>query len=147
MNVAPDSAWTEAAIRAFLDDFVAPLRLAAVDAGGFPRVCSLWVRRRGAVLVCATQRDAWITRALERDARCGFELAPNTPPYFGVRGRGVARVETEGGHDELGRLIDRYLGDRSSDLARWLLSRTKHEVVLAIDIDSITSWDYRGRMA
>ena len=147
MNVAPSSAWSETEIESFLDEFVAPLRLASTDADGFPRVCSLWVRRREHTLVCATQRDAWITGALERNARCGFELAPNEPPYFGVRGRGVARIETEGGHDELGRLIDRYLGDRSSELARWLLSRTTPEVVIAIDIDSITSWDYRARMS
>lgn len=146
MNVAPDSAWSREEIEQFLDRFVAPLRLASTDGAGFPRVCSLWVRRRGDELVCATQSDAWIARALGRNARCGFELAPNEPPYFGIRGRGVARIDPDENAAELGRLIDRYLGDRSSELARWLLSRAEDEVVISIAVDSTTSWDYRDRM-
>lgn len=146
MRITDESPWSRDQIDDHLDTFLAPLRLAATDAQGFPRICSLWFRRNGDHLLCATQADAWIARSLGRDARCGFELAPNEPPYFGVRGAGRATVTREGGAEELGRLIDRYLGDRASPLARWLLSRTDDEVLITIEIEQISTWDYRARM-
>ncbi len=146
MQIAEDSPWSRAEVNAHLDGFEAPLRLSATDAQGYPRVCSLWFRRDGDRLLCATQADAWIAKALERDPRCGFELAPNAPPYYGVRGIGRAQVGRDGGPEELERLIDRYLGDRDSSLAKWLLSRADQEVRIAIDIEHLSAWDYRERM-
>ncbi len=147
MRVATSSAWPEDGIEQFLTTFDAPLRLAATRADDFPILCSLWFRYETGHLFCATQHDAQIARALAEDGRCAFELAPNDPPYHGVRGRGHAELRTQGGEAELERLIDRYLGDRSSRLAGWLLSRAAHEVVLAIQIDWVTAWDYRARMS
>jgi nitroimidazol reductase NimA-like FMN-containing flavoprotein (pyridoxamine 5'-phosphate oxidase superfamily) len=147
MKVATSSAWPLGGIETFLTSFDAPLRVAATRQDGFPLLCSLWFRYAEGHLYCATQRDARIARALEADGRCAFELAPNQPPYHGVRGRGQAMLRTEGGEAELERLIDRYLGDRSTNLARWLLARAANEVVLAIRVDWITSWDYRARMS
>jgi nitroimidazol reductase NimA-like FMN-containing flavoprotein (pyridoxamine 5'-phosphate oxidase superfamily) len=147
MKIATSSAWPLADVETFLERFDAPLRLAATREDGFPMLCSLWFRYEAASLYCATQRDARIARALARDDRCAFELAPNEPPYHGVRGRGRAVLHEEGGEAELERLIDRYLGDRTSRLASWLLSRADDEVVLEIRIEWITAWDYRARMS
>lgn len=146
MRIAEDSPWSRTEVDDHLDGFIAPLRLSATDGRGYPRVCSLWFRRDGDRLLCATQADAWIAKALARDPRCGFELAPNEPPYFGVRGIGRATVGREGGPEELERLIDRYLGDRSSSIAKWLLSRADHEVLIAIEVERLSAWDYRDRM-
>ena len=147
MQIAEDSPWSQEEVDAHFDGFNVPLRLSATDAQGYPRVCSLWFRRDGDRLLCATQSDAWIAQALERDPRCGFELAPNEPPYYGVRGTGRARVTREGGAEELERLIDRYLGDRTSSLAKWLLSRADREVLISIETLRLSAWDYRDRMA
>lgn len=146
MQLSHDSAWAQDEVERFLATFEAPLRLAALDPDGYPRVCSLWYRAEGTRLHCATQREAWITRAFTTDPRCGFELGPNTPPYYGVRGRGRVEIASEGGAEELSGLLDRYLGGRDGELAKWLLARADREVVLSIDIDWITSWDYRARM-
>ena len=147
MRISEDSPWSRHEVDDHLDAFIAPLRLTAVDSQGFPRIASLWFRRNGDRLLCATQADAWIARAFERDPRCGFELAPNEPPYFGVRGIGRAKVGREGGADELGRLIDRYLGSRETPLAKWLLSRAENEVLITIDVEQVSAWDYRARMS
>lgn len=145
-TISKQSTWDRDGIARFLDDFRAPLRLAVLNESGFPLVCSLWYEYRDGALVCATQKDAQVAEHLRRDAKCGFELGPNEPPYFGVRGHGRATLREAGAAEQLERLIDRFLGDRDGELAQWLLSRADDEVVLAIDVEWITSWDYRDRM-
>lgn len=138
--------WTLGEVESFLDRYVAPVRLAVVSPSGFPLVCSLWYLYEGGRILCATQGGARVVEALRGDPRCGFEIAPNEPPYFGVRGQGEVALSGEGALALLGRLVDRYLGTRESRFARWLLESRRDEVVLAIDPGWITSWDYRQRM-
>lgn len=145
-GLSDKSSWNAAEVERFFDDFRAPLRVAAQQPSGFPILCSLWFSYRDDRLFCATRGDAKIVEALSNDPRCAFELAPNEPPYFGVRGRGRASISRDGAARELEGLIDRYLGDRESSLARWLLGRAATEVVVSIEIDWMTAWDYRARM-
>lgn len=145
-GLSAQSAWSAARVEEFLGTYVAPLRLSVNAESGFPLLCSLWFSYESGRLLCATQRDAAVVRQLERDDRCAFELAPNEPPYFGVRGRGVATIGTEGADALLGRLIERYLGEGESKLGRWLLSRADQEVFISIEIQWMTSWDYSDRM-
>jgi len=146
-SLSSTSSWPAEEIETFLSSYRAPLRLAVQTASGFPLLCSLWfVYEKGRIL-CATQRDAKLVEHLAAQPRCAFELAPNEPPYFGVRGRGVATISSDGAAELLGRLIDRFLGDRESSLAGWLLGRADQEVCIAIELDRVTSWDYRDRMS
>lgn len=140
------SAWDADRVRAFLESFEAPARVAVTTEKGFPLICSLWYRFVDDRLLCATQRDARVARALERDPRCAFEVSTNEAPYRGVRGRAVARIDGEGGEAELGRLLDRYVGGRDSEFAQWLLSRADSEVVLTLEPEWMTSWDFSDRM-
>jgi hypothetical protein len=140
------SAWGIEQVEEFLRTYLAPLRVATQDGSGYPMLCSLWFAYQDGRILCATKRDARVARALDRHPRCAFELAPNEPPYYGVRGRGTASISAEGAVELLGDLIDRYLGTRDSDLARWLLGNADDEVRLVISIDWITSWDYTSRM-
>jgi hypothetical protein len=138
--------WTARRAADYLDEANIPLRLATLTSRGWPEVTSLWFVRDGDELLCATQRDAGVARALRRDPRCSFEVAGGNPPYFGVRGQATARVDSAGAGDVLARLISRYVGDTQSGLARWLLSRVDDEVVLRLTPLRIVSWDYRARM-
>ena len=147
LAVGARSAWAEAAIEDFLRDYRAPLRVAGQGASGFPLLCSLWSRYEAGVLWCASQRDAAIVRCLERDPRCAFELAPNEPPYRGVRGRGRAAIHPDAGPRVLGELLERYQGGRDGALARWLLARADTEVAIAIEVEWVTAWDYTERMS
>ncbi len=77
----------------------------------------------------------------------GFEIAGDSPPYFGVRGRGTANLLAAAEVDVLPRLLDRYGIDRDSSLASWLLSRRATELTIKLMPEWITSWDYRDRMS
>ena len=90
---------------AFLDEAVIPLRLACVAPSGWPLVVSLWFVRRGDELVCATQRSSSLVRALEHDQRCAFEVAGETPPYRGVRGRARVAIDPDDGLATLAELL------------------------------------------
>jgi nitroimidazol reductase NimA-like FMN-containing flavoprotein (pyridoxamine 5'-phosphate oxidase superfamily) len=141
-DYSPDDAVIE-----HLEGYVAPLRLAVVDESGFPLICSLWFHYRDGRIYCATAQASRIAECLRRNPKCGFELAPNRPPYFGVRGRGRATVSSEGGDELLGRLVDRYIETRESAFSKWLLGRDAEEVVIEIEIEWTTSWNYSDRMS
>ncbi len=145
--LSPKSAWPAERVASFLDETRVPMRLATRAESGFPILCSLWFLYDEGRLLCATQGDAMVVRALSTDPRCAFEISTNEMPYFGFRGRGSVEVGREGAVDALERLIDRYLGGRDSGLAKWLLSRAENEVYLSIEIDWATSWDFSQRMS
>lgn len=145
--LSSSSAWTEERVEDFLGHFEAPLRLAVIDASGYPLVCSLWFRYAEGRLLCATPLASKVATCLRANPRCGFELAPNEPPYFGVRGRGDASIKTDGADALLGELLDRYVGNRDSEFSKWLLNRDEEEALLEIEIRWMTSWDYSERMS
>ena len=142
-----DSAWSVNEVEDFLRDYRSPLRLAVVGDSGFPLICSLWFAYEEGRLLCATTRQAKVAESLLANPKCGFEIATNEPPYFGVRGQGVATVSSDGAIDLLGNLVDRYVGSRETKFAGWLLNRAADEVTIQIDIRWMTSWDYTGRMS
>jgi hypothetical protein len=134
-------------INRHLDDAVIPVRLAMPTVSGFPLVLSLWFVRQGGDVWCATHQSARALRHLARDGRCGFEVARDSKPYHGVRGRAVASVHPEAGAAVLDALIARYLTDDDASLARWLRSRRAEEVAIRLRPTRLESWDYRSRMA
>jgi nitroimidazol reductase NimA-like FMN-containing flavoprotein (pyridoxamine 5'-phosphate oxidase superfamily) len=138
--------WSKNEIERFLHQTPIPLRLACNGASGHPVIASLWFLPLGDTLWCATQRTASVASRLRADPRCAFEVAPETAPYRGVRGRGSAELHDDRGEEILRLLIDRYLGDTTSRLARFLVSRARQETAIAIEPLTLLSWDYRERM-
>jgi nitroimidazol reductase NimA-like FMN-containing flavoprotein (pyridoxamine 5'-phosphate oxidase superfamily) len=140
------SAWNSEQIDRFLVDTVIPVRLACLDRDGDPLVCSLWYLYADGALWFATQKSAAVVAFLEAEPRCGFEVAPETMPYRGVRGQGKVSLLAARGPEILLRLIDRYLGSRDSGFASWLIARSTSEVAIRLEPDWITSWDFSKRM-
>jgi nitroimidazol reductase NimA-like FMN-containing flavoprotein (pyridoxamine 5'-phosphate oxidase superfamily) len=138
--------WSAARIAAFLDAERSPLRLAVAWTDGAPLVVSLWFRAEAGHLWCASHASSRLIRALRAAPRVGFEVSVNDPPYVGVRGRAVAELLPEAGEARLGELLDRYLGGRDSELARWLLSRADGEIAIRLRPRWITAWDFTPRM-
>ncbi len=138
--------WSQVEIERHLEQSRIPLRLACNGARGFPLVTSLWFLPDDGRLWCATQRTAHLVSHLERDPHCAFEVAPEDPPYRGVRGQGIASLHPERGAWLLRRLVERYLDDPESPFARWLLSRSETETAIGIEPRSLVSWDFRARM-
>ncbi|GAB3278944.1 pyridoxamine 5'-phosphate oxidase family protein [Parahaliea aestuarii] len=146
MNAKLKGPWSEQQIADFFAESVFPLRLAAVAPDGFPVVASLWYLLQGDTLHCVSHQDSRLIGLLRDNDRVGFELAPNEPPYHGVRGQGIATLSPLGERDTLEKLLVRYLGDTNSTLAQWLLSRQAEEILIAIKPSRLFSWDYRQRM-
>ncbi len=146
-TLSPKSAWSASQATDFLESFDGPLRIAVTTASGFPLICSLWYQFRDGQILCATQKQAVITRHLERDGRCAFELSTNDPPYFGLRGRGLATVTSLGAAELLEQVSSRFLGDEETPFKQWLRRRSADEVCIKIEPSWVTSWDYRKRMA
>jgi len=138
--------WDRDQINSFLQHSTFPLRLACVAADGFPRVVSVWYGYDGERFCCVSHRSSQLVSLLQRSERVGFEIAPNEPPYCGVRGQGVARLDSDADGAVLGRMLARYLGGADSKLGNWLLSRAEDEVLITIEPLRLFSWDYRERM-
>ena len=136
--------WSADQIDAHLRSATIPIRLASL--GTYPLVQSLWFTFDGTALWCATPRDSVLLKRLSRANGIGFEIAGDTPPYFGVRGTGRAQLLPSDAATVLPQLIDKYLGDQTVPLAKWLLSRLDEEVAIRIDSLTLTSWDYSSRM-
>jgi hypothetical protein len=133
-------------MESFLTDEVIPVRLATTGRTG-AMVQSMWFDYRDGFIWCSTQADSILVRRLRHDPRAGFEVAPDAPPYHGVRGRAITDIVHLGAADVLDRLIDKYLDDPTSNLARWLRSRRTTEVALRLNPLTMHSWDYSARMS
>lgn len=138
--------WDKGQIDSFLQQCTFPLRLACVGGDGFPRVVSVWYSYDGQHLHCVSHRSSQLVGLLEKCKQVGFELAPNEPPYHGVRGQGIAQLNADADGEVLGALLQRYLGGTDSKLGNWLLSRSADEVLITIEPLRLFSWDYRERM-
>ena len=134
------------AVQSFLTESVIPLRLAVIDPSGWPLVCSLWFLHDEGTIWCATKASASVARYLEKNPKCSFEVAPESMPYRGVRGQGQASLLPDEGLPTLLRLMDRYLGTRESDFAKWLIRNSADEVAIRIELDWLTAWDFTARM-
>jgi nitroimidazol reductase NimA-like FMN-containing flavoprotein (pyridoxamine 5'-phosphate oxidase superfamily) len=138
--------WSESQITQFLEENVIPLRLGCVGGDGFPRVVSVWYLYREGGLLSVSHRDSQLVALLRGSDRVGFEVAPERPPYRGVRGQGVASLTAEGAGEVLDQVLQRYLGGAESNLAKWLRSRRDEEILIRIKPRRLFSWDYRARM-
>lgn len=147
ISIRPSSAWALPQIEQFLKDIVIPVNLACLASNEVPINCSLWYLYDSGLFWCATQRNARVVKYLGDRPRCGFEIASQTIPYRGVRGQGKATISDTNAAEILTRLIDRYLHDRNSRFARWLLGRADTEVAISIRPSWMTSWDFSTRMS
>jgi hypothetical protein len=138
--------WSTDQIRRFLQESRIPIRIACNGASGHPVLASLWFIPLEGRLWCATQRSASVASLLTRDPRCAFEVSVEKPPYRGIRGTGLATLDDSRGEEILRALIDRYLGEATSELARFLLARVAQETAISIEPRTLVSWDYQDRM-
>ena len=147
MDVGKKSSWNEAQIGAYLKETVIPMRIAITD-GDFPTICSLWFDYDPiqGELICATHARSQIARLIAKNPRCAFEIASNTPPYCGVRGKAMIEVDAAAAAQSLPRLITRYMGDTNAGLGQRLMSRVDEELELRLKPVWISAWDYGQRM-
>jgi nitroimidazol reductase NimA-like FMN-containing flavoprotein (pyridoxamine 5'-phosphate oxidase superfamily) len=147
MKISSSSAWPKSGIGDFLSSATMPIRIAAQD-NGYPLICSVWYHYDSdrEVIYCVSHQSSYLVKLLKKVGRCAFEIAPNEPPYLGVRGKAKATVLNTDSHQMLESLINRYLDDTNSELATWLLGRSEEELIIELSPQWITSWDYSARM-
>ncbi len=133
-------------VREFLEQVRIPIRLASITTSGWPVLISLWYLYQDGLLYCATQESAKITRYIEKNNQVAFEIAADDPPYCGVRGQAIARVDDQLGVEMLERLLVRYLGGTENALAKNLLAKKETEVAIVLEPLRIFTWDFRQRM-
>ena len=137
--------WDFAQTSAFLQKAMIPIRVASAGSRG-PIVQSLWFDFYDAGLWCATQASSLLVKRLTADNDIGFEVAGDAAPYRGVRGTGTASIHPELAGEVLHRLISKYQGNSETELSKWLLSRLDKEVAIKIDVLTLATWDFSGRM-
>jgi len=139
--------WSPEEVAAFLTEATVPIRLAFSDSEAKPRVLPLWFVYEEKRLWCAMQKSSFASRSLARNNACGFDVSVERPPYRGVRGTATATLVAHKGEAVLERCIDKYLGESDPTLSRWLLSRAAEETAVCLEPSSVSSWDFRSRMA
>jgi hypothetical protein len=133
-------------VEEYLQETTIPLRLSAKTTSGWPVVLSLWYLYEEGALYCATPQSAKVVDYLMQEPRCGYEVAADRPPYCGVRGQALARIEEDRGLEILERLLVRYLGDIGNPLAQRLLARPGLETAIRLEPRSAYSWNFTDRM-
>ena len=123
-----------------------PLRISCATESGWPVVLSLWFYHRDNRLYCATQESARLVRYLRNDQRCAFEIAADQPPYCGIRGQALAKIDSTNGVEVLKELLVRYTGNTENRLARTLLANSRSEVAIVLEPLRVFSWNYTRRM-
>jgi nitroimidazol reductase NimA-like FMN-containing flavoprotein (pyridoxamine 5'-phosphate oxidase superfamily) len=130
----------------FATEVFVPARVACNTPSGWPTSVSLWYLVDDGAFWCATQQSARIVEWLREDQRCSIAIAPEHPPYKGLRARAQATLLPDSEGKLLRRLIDRYLGSDRFPLAQTLLARSADEVAIRLDPLSLSSWDFSDRM-
>ena len=131
----------------YLETARIPLRLACITQSGWPMAVSLWFKYyHDGTILCATQKSARVVQYLQHESRCAFEIAADQPPYCGIRGQALARINEKMGAEILEQLLIRYLGGIENDLAKSLLAKQDTEVAIILEPVKLFTWDFSNRM-
>jgi len=130
----------------YLRDIKIPIRIGCIDGNGLPRVVSMWFLYKDGVLYCATSKFAKIVSWLEVHSKCGFEVAPDNPPYCGVRGTGSVEILDDPDKAMLKEIYLKYCKDTPNQFQNFLFSGGRIEVVLKITIERTMMWNFTRRM-
>ena len=123
-----------------------PIRISFMKSNGFPSVVSLWYTHADGRIYCAVQKTAKVISYIQKNPKCGFEIASDMPPYKGLRGEGEVKILHDKGKEILETLIEKYLGTKESTLSRFLRSNSKNEVAIEIIPQKTRRYDYSKRM-
>jgi len=96
-------------------------------------------------IYCASQKSSKIIRYLQHSNKVGFEIAPDEPPYRGVRGRGTVNLLDSLGGCILDALIEKYI-IKDSSLSYALKQKSEDEIAIEITPQKFFTYDYSKRM-
>ncbi|MEK9904212.1 MAG: pyridoxamine 5'-phosphate oxidase family protein [Rhodospirillales bacterium] len=145
-GISIEGPWDAENILDFLNKTRVPMRIAVNRPSGYPMVTPVWHHWADGALWSATRPNSALARALKRDDRCSFDISIDSPPYRGVRGRGRALLQMDGGA-LLGNLIEKFMSNDTPKFREMLLRKAEDEYAIKIIPDRLTSWDFTNRMS
>lgn len=146
MTIKITGPWSLETVQTYLGEVEIPVQIAALNNDNLPVLISLWFSYENNHIWCATQRDAHIVKLLIKNPSCAFQISSEHMPYKGVRGRATASIIESDGARILDTLVAKYLKESDSKFAKWLTSRKANEVAIQLDLVSMATWDFSGRM-
>ena len=123
-----------------------PIRIACETKSGWPVVISLWYIYIDGLIYCASKESSRIVSYLKSSPRCAYEIASDLPPYCGLRGQAIARIDSDLGPEILDQLIDRYLGVKDNKLGIFLRKNQTEESAIILKPVNVFSWNFTQRM-
>jgi nitroimidazol reductase NimA-like FMN-containing flavoprotein (pyridoxamine 5'-phosphate oxidase superfamily) len=146
LTVQTNSDWALAEIEQFLMSENIPMRIAVMDADGFPMICSVWHQYQQGKIYAVVHKNSKLIKKLRQSPQCAFEIALNHPPYRGVRGQAVASIDEQDAAGPLDELLNRFVGEGYQQLRTFLRQRSADERVVTLALGKISAWDFSARM-
>ena len=127
----------------FLAESKALLRLASIRRDGYPDVHVLWFTYFNDLIYTTTHKKTRKVENLRANSKVSFTIDLDTPPFKGVRGRGVAKlIDDENLSTKvLTNEIMKYIGNVEDPLAKHLLALAPDEYVIEIKPLYFATWD------
>ena len=147
LNATKQSAWDSNEIERFLVAQKTPMRIAVLDHDDFPMICSVWHHYHEQKIYAVAHKNSKLIKKLTAHEQCAFEIAPNEPPYKGVRGQAIAHISSQHCDEKLNHLLEKFLGSGYQQLKNFLQSRSDDERVIELQIKKVTAWDFSQRMS
>ncbi len=147
LPISDQSAWNAPQIESFLLTQNTPMRIAVMDVNDYPMICSVWHQYHENKIYAVAHKNSKLIKKLRQHPHCAFEIAPNEPPYKGVRGQAKCSITEQDCDKKLKTLLDKFLGSGYEQLRHFLSSRSKDERVIELSLQKLTAWDFSERMA
>jgi general stress protein 26 len=127
----------------FLTGSKALMRLASVRRDGYPDVHVVWCTFLNDKIYTTTHKKTRKVENLRFNNKVSFTIDLETPPFKGVRGRGVAKLIEDAtlSRKILTMEIMKYIGNLEDPLAKELLSLAPEEYVIEIKPLYFATWD------
>jgi len=134
---------TEEETLKFLTESKALMRLASIRRDGYPDVHVLWCIYLNDKLYTATHKKTRKVENFRFNNKVSFSIDLETPPFKGVRGRGVAKLIDDANLSAkiLTKEIMKYIGNMEDPIAKQLLSIAHEEYVIEIKPLYFATWD------
>ena len=127
----------------FLAESKALLRLASIRRDGYPDVHVLWCTYFNDKIYTTTHKKTRKVENFRFNNKVSFTIDLDTPPFKGVRGRGVAKLIEDANLSTkiLTQEIMKYIGNMEDPLAKQLLSLAPEEYAIEIKPLYFATWD------
>ena len=137
---------SEEQVKEFLENSKLNLLLGTVDEKGEPNVHPVWYLYQNGSLFVETSKTSKKIKNVENQKTVYFCIDDETLPYKGVRGKGLAKIHSDVGHNLpiAEKIMIKYTGSLDNEIAKFLLEGVKNQLSSIIEISPnyYATWDH-----